>query len=184
MDWIVNREPFAADLDTLRLPPSAGDKSETSQHRAEHTKWTAPETAPGSELPLSQPTVGLDPYSTSQHELQLRRFHLGHAETSDTLRTLNDGDLPALIWAHGDDAQLHWNYPLLLSPPGAHGEGEPIALQAARPLAVFLREAVDAFAPHREGSQILKQQGASGLAIPLGCALRSRSRRRPSRTDG
>jgi hypothetical protein len=167
VDWIVNREPFAADLETLRLPPRAGDKSETSQHRAEHTKWTTPETAPGSEPLPSQPAVGLDPYSSSQHELQLRRFHLGDAETSDPLRTVNDGDLPALIWAHRDDAQLHLSYPLLLSPPGAHGEDQPIALQAARPLAVFLREAVDASAPHREGSQILKQNLAR-----LECAVR------------
>ncbi|MHC5023586.1 MAG: ferredoxin [Planctomycetota bacterium] len=82
---------------------------------------------------------------------RVRRFHAGHPGAGDELETPDDGMLPALLHPYRDPRRVRHDYPLVLVPSGAEGDGPP-----ALPLSDFLARLAATIAPAPDDARILK----------------------------
>jgi len=85
----------------------------------------------------------------------LRHFHLGNPAIRKQLEPLADGLLPPLLNPYRDTAKLRYDYPLFLDPPSGETADEGDG-GLARPIARFLKETTESFAPGDDDARILK----------------------------
>lgn len=125
----------------------------TDQTAAEGRRTQIPNAGPENIPTL--PTAVKDAKATRELMFTLRHFHLGAPAAKDQLEATPDDSLPALLDPFRDTSKLRYDYPLFLFPP-SDGDGHQDADDLEQPLAEWLAQAVQKFAPGEDSARILK----------------------------
>lgn len=96
-------------------------------------------------------TATMDQSEIEDAVTKLRRYHLGDPDAGKQCTQVSDDLLPALLDPYRGRAGIRYEYPLYL--PGPENAGES---PLARPLASFLADAVETFAPASDGARMLR----------------------------
>jgi ferredoxin len=148
-------------------------KQTAARERQSQIPGAGPENIP------TLPTAVKDAKATRELMFTLRHFHLGAPAAKDRLEAAPDDALPALLDPFRDTTKLRYDYPLFLFPPG-DGDGHQDADDLEQPLAEWLADRVQEFAPGGDSARILKDH-LHWLEYHLRQTLREREGPTPAR---
>lgn len=100
------------------------------------------------------PSAVKDAKASREQIFTLRHMHLGDPEAGKLLEIPGTDVLPALLNPYRDSSRLRYDYPLILFPT-ANGDGYRPAIELAKPLSEWMRQAAAVAAPG-DSAKILK----------------------------
>jgi|TARA_B100000315_G_scaffold183738_4_gene172700 ferredoxin len=131
------------------LPAAAQASEPADPGRASAVQIAVVSSAEGeSKASITLPAVDFDEEESKEIIHSLRRFHLG--DPSAATGGVAEALLPALLHPYRDAAQIRYEYPLYLFPPGEDNDA------AVMPLSEFLKDAAATFAPGEDSARLLK----------------------------